>query len=80
MQLVLKADELNREESGRDGQDARRGAGWVSWAVRVVLALGAVTVAYLIMAETSPAAVLDGRVASGGTIPGPLGSLIGRLQ
>jgi hypothetical protein len=81
MELVLNLNELGAEETRENGEEGRRQTGWVSWAVRIALALAAVTAAYLIMTDPVPAAILE-RIAGdngGVAVPGPLGTLLASL-
>jgi hypothetical protein len=80
MELVLNLHELGVSENGGNGEDARRETGWLSWTVRLTLALAAVAAAYFIMTDPLPAALIDRIVGSAPvSVPGPVGTLLASL-
>ena len=84
MELVLDLNTLGVGGNGGNGEDAHGGnaGGGTPWIVRLVLALAAVAAAYFIMTDPLPAQILShaiGRGDTGGSIPGPIGTLLAGL-
>jgi hypothetical protein len=81
MELVLNQSKLDAKEIRGNREGGRGNAGWMSWAMRMVLALAAIGAAYLIMAGPAPAAMAE-RIGGGTqvSVPGPLGHVLATLS
>jgi hypothetical protein len=78
MDLVLDLDELGAGKD-REREEEQRHTGWLSWSVRLALALVAIGAACLIMNDAVSFAAFDRLLESLGRPTGPVGALIAQL-
>jgi hypothetical protein len=78
MDLVLDLNGLGTGKD-REREEEQRHAGWLSWSVRLALALAAIGAAYLVMSDRISLGVFDRLAESITRSTNPIGALMARL-